>query len=410
MAKHNDTGVYQLPNGNWSYRYTITYKGNRKEVRKAKDEFGNPLKTKKQAISARKAALKKEHAAYPLHESVNSAKPIERKTVSEVYAEYCEHGRSGKAYTTIRKQDSLWKNHLKTRFGSRFVDEISVAEIQDYLSFLYYAEGRAYRYVESFLKMFYLIFGQAYSRNYLDVDTYNKLCINKDTKIHMPKMKVDEDTDIVSFSKEEIAQLDQYFTGTNAETAYLLGRYCGLRINECYGLKWENVDIEKGTILIDRQMQYQEGLIKLVPLKTRNARRVMYMSPALKAHFIELKKQKDSAQTELAAQREQNQTFITDTDGNKISSLELVNTLPNGKIQTINSMKYHSRTIKENLHITFKYHYLRHTYGTALADMNTPAHILRNQMGHASINVTQRYYIAVSKSGINVLMDNLTRI
>lgn len=410
MAKQADTGVYQLPNGNWSYRYTVTQNGKRKEVRKAKDEFGNPLKTKKQAITARKVALKKEHTLRAPHEFIESAKLLEKKTVAEVYAEYCEHGRSGKAYTTIRKQDSLWKNHLKARFGSLFIDEISVAEIQDYLSFLYYTEGRAYRYVEAFLKMFYLIFGQAYSRNYLDVDTYNKLCINKDTKIHMPKMKVDEDTDIVSFSKEEIAQLDQYFTGTNAETAYLLGRYCGLRINECYGLKWENIDIEKGTILIDRQMQYQEGLIKLVPLKTRNARRVMYMSPALKAHFIELKKQGDSAQTELAAQREQNQTFITDIDGQKISSLELVNTLPNGKIQTVNSMKYHSRTIKENLHITFKYHYLRHTYGTTLADMNTPAHILRNQMGHASINVTQRYYIAVSKSGIDVLIGNLKQI
>lgn len=410
MAKQADTGVYQLPNGNWSYRYTVTQNGKRKEVRKAKDEFGNPLKTKKQAITARKMALKKEHTLRAPHEFIESAKLLEKKTVAEVYAEYCEHGRSGKAYTTIRKQDSLWKNHLKAWFGSLFIDEISVAKIQDYLSFLYYTEGRAYRYVEAFLKMFYLIFGQAYSRNYLDVDTYNKLCINKDTKIHMPKMKVDEDTDIVSFSKEEIAQLDQYFTGTNAETAYLLGRYCGLRINECYGLKWENIDIEKGTILIDRQMQYQEGLIKLVPLKTRNAHRVMYMSPALKAHFIELKKQGDSAQTELAAQREQNQTFITDIDGQKISSLELVNTLPNGKIQTVNSMKYHSRTIKENLHITFKYHYLRHTYGTTLADMNTPAHILRNQMGHASINVTQRYYIAVSKSGIDVLIGNLKQI
>ena len=134
------------------------------------------------------------------------------------------------------------------------------------------------------------------------------------------------------------------------------------------------------------------------------------MSPALKAHFIELKKQRDSAQTELAAQQKQNQTFIIDTDGVTISSLELVNFLPNGKIQTVNSMKYHSRTIKENLHITFKYHYLRHTYGTALADMNTPAHILRNQMGHASINVTQRYYIAVSQSGIDILKKNLGRI
>lgn len=410
MGTTKDTGVYQLPNGKWAYRFTWREDGKKKSRKGTKDEFGNPLKTKKQAIAARKAALKKEHTLRAPHEFIESAEPSEKKTVAEVYAEYCEHGRSGKAYTTIRKQDSLWKNHLKVRFGSRFIDEISVAEIQDYLSFLYHTEGRAYRYVEAFLKMFYLIFGQAYSRNYLDVDTYNKLCINKDTKIHMPKMKVDEDTDIVSFSKEEVAQLDQYFTGTNAETAYLLGRYCGLRINECYGLKWENIDIEKGTILIDRQMQYQEGLIKLVPLKTRNARRVMYMSPALKAHFIELKKQRDSAQTELAAQREQNQTFITDIDGQKISSLELVNTLPTGKIQTVNSMKYHSRTIKENLHITFKYHYLRHTYGTTLADMNTPAHILRNQMGHASINVTQRYYIAVSKSGIDVLIGNLKQI
>jgi len=271
-------------------------------------------------------------------------------------------------------------------------------------------EGRAYKYVESFLKMFYLIFGQAYSRNYLDVDTYNKLCINKDTKIHMPKMKVDEDTDIVSFSKEEIQRLDEYFIGTNAETAYMLGRYCGLRINECYGLKWENVNIEMGTIIIDRQMQYQEGLIKLVSLKTRNARRTLYMSPALKAHFTELKEQRETAQTELAAQREQNQIFIIDIDGKKISSSELVNSLPNGKIQTINSMKYHSRTIKEQLQIEFKYHYLRHTYGTRLAEMNTPSHILRNQMGHANINVTQRYYIAVSQIGIDLLMNHLTRI
>ena len=55
--------------------------------------------------------------------------------------------------------------------------------------------------------MFYLIFGQAYSRNYMDGDSYNKICKNKDTKIHMPKMKVDDDTDIVAFSKEETAIL-----------------------------------------------------------------------------------------------------------------------------------------------------------------------------------------------------------
>lgn len=106
------------------------------------------------------------------------------------------------------------------------MDEVSAAEVVDYLTELYCGRGLSYRYVESFLKQFYLLFGQAYSRNYLDVDSYNKLCINKDTKIHMPKLKTDDDLDIVAFSKEELAVLDDYFHGSNAETAYLLGRYC----------------------------------------------------------------------------------------------------------------------------------------------------------------------------------------
>ena len=201
--------------------------------------------------------------------------------------------------------------------------------------------------------------------------------------------------------------LDDYFTGTNAETAYLLGRCCGLRINECYGLKWQNVDTERGTITIDRQMQYQDGLIKLVSLKTRNARRTIYMSDKLKAYLQELERRNREQAAGLAAQRTQNQTFITDIDGQKISSLELVNCLPNGKIQTVNSMKFHSRTIKTTLGIDFKYHHLRHTYGTRLAEMNTPTHILCNQMGHASGKVTERYYLAVSKSGIDILTANL---
>lgn len=404
MADTTKSGVYQLENGMWGFRYTVTYNGKRKDVKRQKDELGRILKTEKAALRARESAM--------LHDKMSRIKkPVEKRmTFAEVYQEYCEMGRSGKAYATIKEQDSLWKNHLAEKFGNKFIDEISVAEVNDYLSQLYYTEGRAYKYVESFLKMFYLIFGQAYSRNYLDVDTYNKLCVMKEVRISMPKMKNDEDTDIVAYEREQVKALEEYFTGTNAETAYLLGCYCGLRINECYGLKWENVDLVHGTITIDRQMQYQEGLIKLVPLKTRNARRTVYMSEKLKSYFVELARQRVADAEQLKGQREQNQTFIEDLDGEKVSSLELVNSLSNGKIQTVNSMKYHSRTIKTELGIDFKFHHLRHTYGTRLAELNTPTHILCNQMGHASGKVTERYYLAVSKSGIDILVRNLNAI
>ena len=404
MPKINDTGIYQLKNGYWGFRYVIVVNGQRVERRRNVDENGNPFKTKTSASKARQAMIE--------HERNHSASQniILRKTVTEVYNEYCEFGRAGKAYATIKKQDSLWNNHIKAKFGKRYVDDISVAEVNDYLTELYYTENRAYTYTESFLKFFYLIFGQSYSRNYISAEQYDKLCKNKDTKIHMPKMKIDEETDIITFSDDEMSVLSQYFTGTNAETAFMLGKYCGLRINECYGLKWCNVDFKKGIIKIDRQMQYQDGVIKLVSLKTRNARREVVIATPLKRYLKKVKQHRDEVAVLLEEQREQNQTFLMDMGKSKISSLELVNSLDDGKIQTVNSMKYHTQKIKKLYGITFKYHYLRHTYGTRLAMMNTPMHILCNQMGHASGNVTQKYYLGNSKQGLELLKNNLNQM
>lgn len=400
MAK-TENGIYQMENGMWAYRFSILIDGKRISRKKTTDENGNKLKTKREATKAREAAIANAHIER------KRKQPIDRRTVKEVFEEYCDKGRTAKAYNTCLKQDSLWKNHLCERFGKRFIDDISVAEVEDYLAELYYTDGLSYKYVESFLKMFYLIFGQAYSRNYLDMDTYSKLCLNKGTKISMPKIKTEDDTDIIAFSREELALLDDYFEGTNAETAYLLGRYCGLRINEAFGLKWENVDLENGTIKIDRQMQYQNSLIKLVPVKTINGNRTIYMNDKLKEYFINLAEKRQQYETELAALRKQNRRIIEDIDGTEIPSTELVNCLPDGKIQSVNSFKYPSREIKSKLNIHFKYHYLRHTYGTLMADMNTPTHILCNQMGHGNIHVTQRYYLAVSKTGIEALQKNL---
>ena len=398
------SGVYQLPNGTWGFRYAYWVGDKQKDIKRTRDEFGNPFKTQKAAIKAREAAIIKIHTERTL-------KPIKnRMTVSEVYHEYCETGRCGKAYGTTRKQDSLWKNHISERFGKRYVDDISVSEVMDYLSMLYYQEGRAYKYVESFLKMFYLIFGQAYSRNYLEVNTYNTLCVNKNTKIHMPKRKINDDDEIVSFGTKEIQLLDEHFRGTNAETAYLLGRYCGLRINECYGLKWSNIDFDNDCIHVEQQMQYQEGLIMLSPLKTRNAKRTLYMNSKIKTHLLAAKAAVDAAAIDIPNVREQNQTMITDANGKLLSSLLLVNSLLNGKIQTVNSMKYHSKMIKTTLGIDFKYHYLRHTYGTRLAEQNTPMHLLCNQMGHASSKVTEKYYIAVSKHGTEIIREKIESI
>ena len=41
MAKQSNTGIYQLPNGNWAYRFTQTINGKRHNHKSVKDEKTN---------------------------------------------------------------------------------------------------------------------------------------------------------------------------------------------------------------------------------------------------------------------------------------------------------------------------------------------------------------------------------
>ena len=406
MGKQQYAGVYQLPNGNWGYRFIVTVDGKRKAQKRVLTEAGKPYTTAKQAAKAREKAIAMERARLMMPQK----RKLVRKTVEEVYNEYCEKGRNGKAFGTKKKQDSLWRNYLLDRFGGYYIDEISVAEVNDYLAELYCVYGLAYGYVESFLKQFYLIFGQAYSRNYLHVDDYNKLCVNKNGRISMPSRKSTDVKDIVSYSQKEIETMDKYFKEKPVETAYMIGKYSGLRCAECYGLTWDCVDFEEGTLLVEKQLKVQDGVIKLLPLKTANAKRKVYMPKPLMDYLFALKERIKEYEVTLAAQREQNEKFIINIDERKISSLMLVNTQPNGRVQTEWAIKHHARPLKEKYNIGFKFHNLRHTYGTNLALLNTPAHILSNQMGHSKSSTTHKYYLAISEEGIDTLKENLSRL
>ena len=95
MGISETAGVFQLENGNWGYRFAIVVDGEKRTKKKVKDESGRPFKTEKQAARARSKAIAQEQA------NVKKKKPTVRKTFSDVFNEYCENGRKGKAYQTI---------------------------------------------------------------------------------------------------------------------------------------------------------------------------------------------------------------------------------------------------------------------------------------------------------------------
>ena len=145
-------------------------------------------------------------------------------------------------------------------------------------------------------------------------------------------------------------------------------------------------------------------------MKSRNGVRTVYLSDRVLQHLKDKKVLRDSYELEKAAVRHQKRRMLEDIDGSSIWSTEMVNCLSDGTLQTRNSFKYPSREIKKKLNIDFKYHYLRHTYGTMMAELNTPQHLLCNQLGHGSIRVTQEYYLAVTKNGVDLIKENINKL
>lgn len=80
------------------------------------------------------------------------------------------------------------------------------------------------------------------------------------TRLTMPvKEQADVEDDLEGatvYSDDELALIESCFKSEdgNLLTAFYLGIYCGLRISECFALRWENINWEEGTITVNRQL------------------------------------------------------------------------------------------------------------------------------------------------------------
>ena len=64
---------------------------------------------------------------------------------------------------------------------------------------------------------------------------------------------------------------------------------------------------------------------------------------------------------------------------------------------TTNSIKFLARIIKEDLGIHFKFHNLRHTYATVLAENGMNPRYVQEMLGHSKLEFTLRYYTHVTE-------------
>ncbi len=66
--------------------------------------------------------------------------------------------------------------------------------------------------------------------------------------------------------------------GDSLEAMYVVALTTGLRLGELLGLRWQDVDLDRGELRISHQLQRLVGQLQLVELKTASSRRVVVMT------------------------------------------------------------------------------------------------------------------------------------
>ena len=413
MTKTNYTGVYQLDNNRFCYRLNINKKGVKIDTTCRLDQYGQPFTTK---TAARDAYEKAKAEALQLGKLENK----HDYRLGEIYDLYMKKGTAEKAHATIQKQKSMWENHIGPRFAKRYIKNISVGELNDYLAELYvngddyndHKEGYAYKYVEGFLKFFYLLFGYAYRYDAYDTEKYTKYFVEKNTRIQMPKIRQEDNEDNVKvFIPEEVLKMWERIKGTNFAVPFALGYFLGTRLSETYALRWSSINWDKNKITIDGQLLYQDKMWVIAPVKTLTAVREIYMPATLKTL---LRAEYDRQQAEqVQPYWRANEKIIDIRERNNHKTLvggDFICRKEKGELCTTNSVKYWVKVFADELGIDFDFHSLRKTHLTMLANLNTPLLEFQLRSGHKKISTAQKYYIDRNRLAKEQLKRNVEMI
>lgn len=202
----------------------------------------------------------------------------------------------------------------------------------------------------------------------------------------------------------------QFPPGSNFYVPFMIGYYTGLRLNECFGLTWKDIDLKARTITIHRQLSYDDKKWGFAPLKTQTSYRTISFGEKLYSALRAEKKRQSENRLRYGEYYYKN--YLTE-DGiiftqeyQDSEELDFVCRQENGKLYNSKSMKNAIKIIHGKLGIEeFHYHALRHTHATILATHISNPAIVQKRMGHADIETTLKYYVFNVDSGDKDAVD-----
>ena len=315
---------------------------------------------------------------------------------NQTFRQYSEWFYAMEAVHTIRPQtignyQQMLSKHVYPKFGARKLHDITRQELVGHLNHL--RQDYAASTVNQVKAIISGIYRSAILNNLVD--------LNPCRDIPRFNLRRDEELNVFEpWSIEEAQEALKAANGTEFETFLVLMLHTALRLGECLGLHWGDIDIEQSTLRVQRTLRegtqtFPDGrsksFLQYNDPKTKHGNRIIDLAPAALDALVKEKKRQEDVKEWLPEWIDSDCIFT-----NEIGT-ELWPSTFSGRYR---------RWLRNESGLRYiRIHDLRHTFAHLAVDQGSSFEAIQDVLGHSSPTITKTIY----GRGITSLKRDATR-
>lgn len=359
--------IRQRKDGRWEARYTIGRDGGTgKQIQKSL--YGKTQKEVSKKL--RQVTLKVEEGEY-----IEPSKLTVGKWLSVWLNEYIGNVKP----LTAASYRSQYENHIKPALGAVKLTALNTDTIQKFYNNLQRKKGLSPKTIKNIHGVLHKSLEKAAALQYINYNPSNAC--------ELPKVIKKE---IKPLDEKDIKAFINAVAGHEYETLYIVTLFTGMRQGEILGLTWDNIDFDRGTIYINKQLQKEKtknGKYYLATLKNDKTRTITpapYIINLLSEH-----RKKQSALKQTAGSIWGDHDPLND---NLVFTNEI-----GCHLVHVTVYKQYKKIVESIGCSSARFHDLRHSYAVASLQNGDDIKTVQENLGHHTAAFTLDVYGHVSE-------------